>query len=361
IHRDLKPANIFLVQPKNALPLIKVLDFGIAKLAADAVDDPEQNNLTQTGVMIGTPRYMSPEQCDGAHLTPAADVYSLGIILYEMLTGVTPFTGPSPLAVALQHSSKPPRRPTELIASIPLELERLVLHALEKNPLNRPPNAGAFRRDLVATAKLAGIDPTLAYLVTNEVENGNGAQPTGRYMLSAETSGGQRSNVKTYETTVLADTSEKVRPQTGKVFAAPPTAALAAGVSPTPQPEHPFTRIKILLRGSPTWLYWLKQPPVVLAIALTLLVVVIGVTAFVRTRSGEAIPVENANFALSPSPEPTPTPSPAPDNTTNGKAQQSGSKPTRRVSRSNNNKATEKKGSKVGGAFRKLKRILNPF
>ena len=358
IHRDLKPANIFIVQPKNALPLVKVLDFGIAKLAADTLDDSEQNALTQTGVMIGTPRYMSPEQCDGAHLTPAADVYSLGIIFYEMLTGVTPFTGPSPLAVALQHSSKLPRRPTELIVSIPLELERLVLYALEKNPLNRPPDAGAFRRELLATAKLAGIDPSLAYLITDELENGNGAQPTGRFVLSGETSGGQRSNLKTNETTVLADTSEKVKPQTGKVAAAPPPSALATGVSPTLQAEHPFTRVKVLVRGRPTWLYWLKQPPVLVATALALLMLAIGITAFVRTRSGEAVPVENANFALSPSPEATPSPSPTPDNATNRKAQ-SGSR-TRRVSQSNN-KAKEKKGSKVGGAFRKLKRALNPF
>jgi len=358
IHRDLKPANIFIVQPKNALPLVKVLDFGIAKLAADTLDDSEQRALTQTGVMIGTPRYMSPEQCDGAHLTPAADVYSLGIIFYEMLTGVTPFTGPSPLAVALQHSSKPPRRPTELMANIPLELERLVLHALEKNPLNRPPDAGAFRRELLATAKLAGIDPSLAYLITDELENGNGAQPTGRFVLSGETSGRQYSNVKTNETTVLGDTSEKVRLQTGEVVATPPTAALATGVSPTLQAEHPFTRVKVLVRGRPTWLYWLKQQPVLVATVLALLVLAIGITAFVRTRSDEAVPVENANFVLPPSPEATPSPSPTPDDAANRKAQ-SGSR-TRRISQSNN-KAKEKKGSKVGGAFRKLKRVLNPF
>jgi serine/threonine-protein kinase len=124
IHRDLKPGNIFIVQPRNAPPVVKVLDFGIAKLAADTVGEAETHALTQTGVMIGTPRYMSPEQCDGVPLTPASDVYSLGIILYEMLTGAPPFTGASPLAVALQHSSKSPRRPTEVVADIPLELEK---------------------------------------------------------------------------------------------------------------------------------------------------------------------------------------------------------------------------------------------
>ena len=363
IHRDLKPANIFIVQPKNALPLVKVLDLGIAKLAADTVDDSQQQALTQTGVMIGTPRYMSPEQCDGAHLTPAADVYSLGIILYEMLTGVTPFTGPSPLAVALQHSSKPPRRPTELIASIPLEIERLVLHALEKNPLNRPPDAGAFRRELLATAKLAGIDPALAYLVIDEPDNGNGAQqPTGRFVLSGDTSDGQRNNVKTNETTMLADTSDRLRLQTGEVIAAPTTAALATGVSPTVQAEHPFTRVQVFLRGKPIWLSRLKQPPVLIATALALVVLVIGVMASLKTPTGEAVPVENANLALSPSPSPeatpTPSPSPSPNNATNKRAQTASS--PRRVTRSNN-KAKAKKGSKGGGVFGKLKRVLNPF
>src|SRR5918997_1748125 len=83
IHRDLKPANIFIVQRKDAPPFVKVLDFGIAKLAAEALDDDDDpQTLTQVGAMIGTPRYMSPEQCDGVKLTPASDVYSLGIILY---------------------------------------------------------------------------------------------------------------------------------------------------------------------------------------------------------------------------------------------------------------------------------------
>ncbi|MCA1816248.1 MAG: protein kinase, partial [Acidobacteria bacterium] len=142
IHRDLKPGNIFVVRRKNLPPVIKVLDFGIAKLAAESLDDSDVKNLTQTGVMIGTPRYMSPEQCDGDALTPASDVYSLGIIFYEMLTGETPFNGATPLAVALQHSSKQPRPPRELMPTLPPELERVVLHALAKKPAARPRDAG---------------------------------------------------------------------------------------------------------------------------------------------------------------------------------------------------------------------------
>jgi len=356
IHRDLKPANIFIVQPKNAPPLVKVLDFGIAKLAADSVDDSEQHALTLTGVMIGTPRYMSPEQCDGAHLTPASDVYSLGIILYEMLTGSTPFTGASPLAVALQHSSKPPRRPTELVATIPPELERVVLHALEKNPLNRPPDSGAFRRELLTAAKLAGIARTHDY-PADELENGNGAEPTGRFVLGA-TSGGRRGNGTHNDTTSLADATDRHRPQTGNVAIASATDAFAVAVAPASQAAQPFTRIKVLLHDRRTLLNRLNRPPILLGSAIALLVLVVGLTAFVRTRNNSAtLPVENATLAATPTPTPEATPTPTPDEAANKKAQATKS---RRASRTPN-RGKERKGSKVGSAFKKLKKVLNPF
>src|SRR5437773_8939712 len=90
IHRDLKPANIFIEQRPNFPAIVKVLDFGVAKFVVEEHDD-DYHTLTQVGALIGTPRYMSPEQCGGVALTPATDVYSLGIILYEMLTGACPF------------------------------------------------------------------------------------------------------------------------------------------------------------------------------------------------------------------------------------------------------------------------------
>jgi serine/threonine-protein kinase len=361
IHRDLKPANIFIVQPKNAPPLVKVLDFGIAKLAAESVDDSEQRALTLTGVMIGTPRYMSPEQCDGAHLTPASDVYSLGIILYEMLTGSAPFTGASPLAVALQHSSKPPRRPSELVANIPPELERVALHALEKNPLNRPPDAGAFRRELLAAAKLAGIARTPDYLAADEFENVRGAEPTGRFVLG-ETSAGRGGNGKTHDTTNLAQATGARRPQTGNVAVAAATDALAAApaASPAQTEAQPFTRIKVLLHDRRTLLHRLNRPPVWLASVAALLLLVVALTAFVRTRNSATLPVENATLAATPTPSPeaTPTPSP-PDAAANKKAQPN--RGNRRATRAVTSRAKEKKGSKVGSAFKKLKKVLNPF
>src|SRR5947207_6266190 len=165
IHRDLKPANIFIEQRSNLPAVVKVLDFGVAKFVVEEHDD-EYKTLTQVGAIIGTPRYMSPEQCSGAApLTPASDVYSLGIILYEMLTGAVPFSAETPLAVALKQVSEPPRPPSEIVPSIPPELERVVLHALVKEPRARPADAHELHRELHAVASNLGLehsDSTLA-------------------------------------------------------------------------------------------------------------------------------------------------------------------------------------------------------
>jgi serine/threonine protein kinase len=189
IHRDLKPANIFIVQRKDAPSFVKVLDFGIAKLAAEALDDEDDpQTLTQVGAMIGTPRYMSPEQCDGAQLTPAADVYSLGIILYEMLTGTTPFNGTSPLAIAIKHSSQPPRSPREFVATIPVALELVVLHALEKRPENRPLDAEAFRQELYAVAEQLGLEhaDSLSAPTIETLRSAGTETPSGRLVIDIE-------------------------------------------------------------------------------------------------------------------------------------------------------------------------------
>ena len=373
IHRDLKPGNIFIVQPRNAPPVVKVLDFGIAKLAADTVGDAEMHALTQTGVMIGTPRYMSPEQCDGVRLAPASDVYSLGIILYEMLTGVPPFTGASPLAVALQHSSKPPRRPTEVVAGIPFELEKLILHALEKKPASRPPDAGAFRRELYAAAKRAGLDASLSFIahMPDESEKENGEQASELLVPGGADLSAGRNGSTTNETTMVADTSEKRRPRTSDLSAASLTAPLVA-MATSMLSAHPFTRVRVFLNArhlsSTSWFYWLKQPPILLAAALTVVVLVIGLASFIRTRPAATLPVENENAAATPGNSPTPdasptagaTATPPPGEDANRKRQASQASRTSRASRPAN-RGREKKGSKVGGAFKKLKKVLNPF
>jgi eukaryotic-like serine/threonine-protein kinase len=189
IHRDLKPANIFIEQRPNLPAVVKVLDFGVAKFVVEEHDD-DSNTLTQVGALIGTPRYMSPEQCTGTvALTPSADVYSLGIILYEMLTGATPFSGETHLAIALKQVSELPRPPRDIVASIPEALERLILHTLTKNPVERPRNANELRRELFTTAESLGFEhaesphsPMLETLRSAGTES-----PSGRLVIDLNT------------------------------------------------------------------------------------------------------------------------------------------------------------------------------
>lgn len=158
IHRDLKPSNILVTRSAETPAMVKVLDFGIAKLASDMFDDVDASASTLPGTPLGTPRYMSPEQHEGRDLTPATDVYSLGIILYEMLTGMAPFTGASMVEIAIKQANEPPRPPREIVAAIPEDVERVVLHALEKQPEARPANATEFRRELLEAAERLGLE-----------------------------------------------------------------------------------------------------------------------------------------------------------------------------------------------------------
>ncbi len=137
IHRDLKPDNIWIVHREGLKEQVKVLDFGIAKLK----ESSDASGLTQKGMIIGTPYYMSPEQCRAEKLDPRSDVYSLGVIVYEMLTGEVPFDGDTPLAVVVKHSTEHPRPLRELRPDISPRIEEVVLRALEKRKENRQESA----------------------------------------------------------------------------------------------------------------------------------------------------------------------------------------------------------------------------
>lgn len=144
IHRDVKPDNIIVNNVANRLR-VKVLDFGVAKLCDLAV-----THITQAGSVMGTPHYMSPEQCMGEEIDSRSDIYSLGVVLYEMMCGVVPFNAPSTTAVVMQHVNQPPPPPRSRNISITPALESVILHALEKRRETRPQTAGMLAQELTA-------------------------------------------------------------------------------------------------------------------------------------------------------------------------------------------------------------------
>lgn len=153
VHRDLKPDNIIVNPTLNGLRT-KVLDFGIAKLR-----DLTAGNLTQTGSVMGTPHYMSPEQCLGEELDHRSDIYSLGIVLYEMLVGVVPFNSPISTAVVVQHVNQSPPSLRAMNLSISQELENVVLHALAKKRDARPQTATILSEELNTAVRGRSIPP----------------------------------------------------------------------------------------------------------------------------------------------------------------------------------------------------------
>jgi serine/threonine-protein kinase len=147
VHRDIKPDNI-IVNFTPAGLRIKVLDFGIAKLRDDTT-----SHLTQTGSVMGTPHYMSPEQCLGEELDSRADIYSVGVVVYELLCGRVPFNSPISTAVVVQHVNQPPPSLRAINPAIMAEVEAVVFHALEKSRYARPPTAGALAQELLIASR----------------------------------------------------------------------------------------------------------------------------------------------------------------------------------------------------------------
>ncbi|MCP3105522.1 serine/threonine protein kinase, partial [Myxococcus sp. K15C18031901] len=145
VHRDLKPSNIFLVRQPDGSRYVKVLDFGLAKRGQGPTGRTAQ---TRTDMVVGTPEYMAPEQARGQEVGPMTDLYALGVVSFEIVTGRLPFTGSSPVDLLMKHVEARPPRPSEFVPDLPPALDAFILQMLTKDPETRPNKADDLRQQL---------------------------------------------------------------------------------------------------------------------------------------------------------------------------------------------------------------------
>jgi serine/threonine protein kinase len=161
IHRDLKPENVFLTIREGSADFAKVLDFGIAKTTE--AEEARDRRLTSPGMAMGTPEYMAPEQAAGRAADERCDVYALGAILYEMLTGVPPYQGDNFMEILTKKATLDPVPPMQLRSSIPDAVSELVMRAMARNPDDRPPSMEAFEYEILKC--LAGRGAAVAQIL----------------------------------------------------------------------------------------------------------------------------------------------------------------------------------------------------
>ncbi|MFL5319019.1 MAG: protein kinase domain-containing protein [Myxococcaceae bacterium] len=149
LHRDLKPSNLFVVEEAGGGRYVKLLDFGLAKRMSLKGDQAHQ---TRVSAVVGTPHYMAPEQAQGEPIGPRTDLYAVGVILFELVTGRLPFDGQQPLQIMLKHVNEPPPRPSSF-ADVPPALEELILQLLEKDATRRPASAAIARQSVKRIAR----------------------------------------------------------------------------------------------------------------------------------------------------------------------------------------------------------------
>ena len=292
IHRDLKPANIFIEQRPNTPSVVKVLDFGVAKFAVEEQADDDYQTLTQVGAIIGTPRYMSPEQCSGSgNVTPASDVYSLGIILYEMLSGVVPFNAETPLAIALRHVTEPPKPLREIMPDVPEKLAAIAHKALAKHPNERFADANELRQALFTAAQDLGLEHTANAAAMPSMEalrDAGQSSPSGRLVIDIGTL--RESQASSAAMTAATGDSKQI----GEADIRPPL-------------RREISRLNIALADES------KRKRVYFLAAVVLIIAILGsVVVGERWWRGDTVAGVTANPVATPSPTPTPELSPSP-------------------------------------------------
>jgi serine/threonine-protein kinase len=171
-HRDLKPENIFLTFDEDGRPAPKLLDFGIAKLL-----DPGSQPRTQTGTPMGTPKYMSPEQARGVGVDHRTDVYSLGVMTFEMLTGEVPFKGEAVMDILLKQITETPPKPSSINDTLPPEIDVAVLHMLAKEVDERPKTLTLAVDELASAAGFSPSQPTPSTTDLAEIMRAHQSEP----------------------------------------------------------------------------------------------------------------------------------------------------------------------------------------
>lgn len=278
IHRDLKPDNIWLLKSDDDFPRVKVLDFGIAKLKT-----AETSNLTQQGMIVGTPFYMSPEQCVGDELDARSDIYSLGIIIYEILTGKVPFRASTPMGVALKHSNELPKPLHQLRSDMPHPIENVVLRALKKQREDRQDSAMQLAQEFEAALYEAGVELKFLGTKTPQQFHTFSTNPDQAYR-SAEADRSQSPD-RSLSPQRLAD------------------GASGAVAQPKIEPPLPGARVATpdmfqqVARAPLSILNWLSEAPTsrkILVLAFAAVLVVATVVTAIMLAPGETTPVEQA-------------------------------------------------------------------
>jgi serine/threonine protein kinase len=246
VHRDLKPQNVILVEHRGQKDRVKLLDFGIAKLRDI---DRQLSGDTTGNVALGTPGYMAPEQLLGGHVDHRADLYALGVILYQMATGTNPFIADTWGQAVVKHATEVPARPSRLPGAgrkLPAELEELILRCLEKTPQKRPKSAtevGAVLErlrasDAQSSRRLRWLIPAVVGIVGIVSAGTLLALGSGRHI------GG--------DTGATRRTSNATEPSSRQVIVEPPVAApLAVEQRPAAQPDERPPRPAAALRDAP--------------------------------------------------------------------------------------------------------------
>ena len=228
VHRDIKPENILLIPQADGSDLIKVLDFGIARVTSQAADISTGHTPTRTGIILGTPQYVSPEQAKGAKgsgIDGRSDLYSLGVVLYEMLTGELPFQADTPFDLLLQHIQTVPKAP-HLVndhAGISPAMSELVMKALEKDPAKRFQTAAQLAEAL--------SDP--AVLV--KVESEGGAHAFGTAALAAAAAASELAPAPAPAQLATVPAPAPVKPRRTEAAIGDPTLPLGSSSRPDPQ------------------------------------------------------------------------------------------------------------------------------